>query len=371
MAAKSKRIFYFDALRALAILSVILIHVYTLTRGYVLSGYGAIPSIEWIYTQFIGNSFRIGVDLFLVLSGALSLGRDWTIRSFLSKRLPRIIAPFLFWGLALSVFLISLSYFFNYPYVNSFDIFTISNFIYNAFMAKSLGFAPYWFFWMILGTYLIMPIFNKWILHSDLEELEYFLVFWLITCLFTFTLKTDFPIKLTYFVSPIGLVVLGYYLRYTERKLLNNPYFALALIALSSLAMLAFSYLFSTNQSFYNFDRYSFLMAIEVIGIVILYKNFNKFNIGFLSNEKSVLYRIFVDNGSIFKKFNLMLAKYSYGLYLIHTAILSVLFRTLDYGMFTYTSYFITLFVLDLIVSVLLMSILSRIPYVKNWIGAK
>ncbi len=371
MVTKSKRIFYFDALRALAIISVILIHIYTLTRGYVMSDYAAVPSIEWIYTQFIGNSFRIGVDLFLVLSGALSLGREWSIRSFLSKRLPRIIAPFLFWGLVLSAFLISLSYFFSYPYVSSFSLYSISSFVYNAFMAKSLGFAPYWFFWMILGTYLIMPIFNKWILHSELDELEYFLVFWLITCLFTFTLKTEFPVKLTYFVSPIGLVVLGYYLRYTERKLLNNPYFGIALIVLSSIVMLAFSYLFSTNHSFYNFDRYSFLTAIEVIGVFILFKNFNKFNMGFLSNEKSFLYKVFVDEESIFKRFAFTLAKYSYGIYLIHTAILSVIFRTLNYGMFNYTSYFLTLFILDLIFSVLLMSILSRVPYVKNWIGAK
>lgn len=371
MANESKRIFYFDALRALAIVSVILIHIYTLARGHVISGYGTIPSIEWICTQFIGNAFRIGVDLFLVLSGALSLGRDWTIRSFLSKRLPRIIAPFLFWGFTLSAFLIFLSYFFNYPYVSSFHPSTILNFICNAFMAKSLGFAPYWFFWMILGTYLIMPIFNKWILHSDRKELEYFLILWLVTCLFTFTLKTDFPVKLSYFVSPIGLVVLGYYLRYTERKLLNSPYFGLILIILSSISMLGFSYLLSTNQSFYNFDRYSFLTAIEVIGVFIVFKNFNAFKIGFLSNEKSLPYKLFVDKDSYFKRFAFTLAKYSYGIYLIHTAILSVLYRSLSYGMFNYTRYFLSLFILDLIISLLVMGFLSRVPYVKDWIGAK
>lgn len=371
MATKSKRIFYFDALRALAIISVILIHIYTVTRGYVLSGYGTVPSFEWIYTQFIGNSFRIGVDLFLVLSGALSLGRDWTIKSFLSKRLPRIISPFLFWGIVLSITLISLSYFFNYPYIQSFSLMSILSFIYNAFMAKSIGFAPYWFFWMILGTYLIMPIFNKWILHSDLKELEYFLSIWLLTCLFTFTLKTDFPVKLIYFFSPIGLVVLGYYLRYTERKILNNPYFGILLIVLSSLSMLAFSYLFSTNHSFYNFDRYSILTAIEVIGVFILFKNFDKFNLNFLKDEKSWLYRIFVDKNSIFKKFTFTLAKYSYGLYLIHTAILSILYRSISFSHFNYTSYFLFLFVMDVLISVLVMSLLSRIPHVKDLIGAK
>ena len=238
-------------------------------------------------------------------------------------------------------------------------------------MAKSIGFAPYWFFWMILGTYLIMPIFNKWILHSDLKELEYFLVIWLVTCLFTFTLKSDFPVKLTYFTSPIGLVVLGYYLRYTERRILNKPYFDIFLIVGSASLMLLFSYLFSTSTSFYNFDRYSFLTAIEVIGIVLLFKNFDSLNIRALDNEKGLLYRLFKDEDSPFKKGCFTLARYSYGIYLIHTAILSILFRTLDYSQFTYTAYFLTLLILDIVLCVLIMAVLNRVPYVNRIIGAK
>ena len=45
----------------------------------------------------MGTFFRCGVDIFLMLSGALSLGRIWDIKSFLGKRLPRIVEPFLFW----------------------------------------------------------------------------------------------------------------------------------------------------------------------------------------------------------------------------------------------------------------------------------
>ena len=96
---KSKRIFYFDALRAMAIICVIVVHVYAVTRTYVMADYGIIPSFRWIFSQTLGNCFRIGVDLFLILAGALSLGRVRTIREFLSKRIPRIVAPFLFWGL--------------------------------------------------------------------------------------------------------------------------------------------------------------------------------------------------------------------------------------------------------------------------------
>ena len=56
--------------------------------------------------------FRFGVPLFLMLAGALSLGRDWDIKTFLGKRLPRIIEPFIFWGLILSALVISCSYLF-------------------------------------------------------------------------------------------------------------------------------------------------------------------------------------------------------------------------------------------------------------------
>ena len=163
---KSKRIFYFDALRALAIICVILIHIYTLTRGHVVSGYSNI-SFEWVFTQIIGNPFRLGVDLFLMLSGALSLGREWDIKTFLGKRIPRIVTPFIFWNVILIVIFTYLSYIGRFNFIQTFDINSLINYIVLAFLGKTTGFAPNWFFWMILGTYLFMPIINKWLLHSD------------------------------------------------------------------------------------------------------------------------------------------------------------------------------------------------------------
>ena len=76
---KSKRIFYFDALRAMAIIAVIVIHVFSETM--VLFKYGQLPfhSGGWLFEDVLGVCFRFGVDLFLMLAGALSLGRDWDI----------------------------------------------------------------------------------------------------------------------------------------------------------------------------------------------------------------------------------------------------------------------------------------------------
>ena len=357
---KSKRIFYFDALRALAIICVIVVHIYAVTRVHVMSGYGPMPSLSWIFSQALGNWFRIGVDLFLMLAGALSLGRNWTIREFLAKRIPRIVSPFVFWGLILSAVAIFLSYYFGFNFIYSFDAYSILKFIYGVFMSTSPGFTPYWFFWMILGTYLIMPIFNKWLANCELYEAEYFLIIWMVTCLFDNTLNMTFPIKLSYFTSPIGLVVLGYYLRHTERKLLNNPYFDLCVIVLSAISMLIISWFLSSPEEMYTLSRYSLPMSVEVAGVFLLFRNFTKFNIN-LDVIKPV--------EGIFRKLVMYLARYSYGIYLIQGMFLCIYAKILPY--YEFYSHVAVMFVLIVASSLAVMHILNQVPYVNNVIGAK
>lgn len=257
----SKRIFYLDALRVTAIVSVVLIHVFLGYRYLIVSEYGANISLNWFITDYFSNLFRIGVPIFLMLSGALSLGRDWDIKSFLGRRIPRIIGPFLFWTVAISLSVIAIYLYF--PFIltygavgsSTFSVNGYLNLLYNIIMSSTKFSEQFWFFWMILGTYLIMPIFNKWIKNCKLQELEYFLVIWLVTCLFYYG-SVKIPIQLDYFAGPIGYVVLGYYLRYTDRELFNNPYFGALLIVLSSVIMLVISVLLSTSKDMYLFERY-------------------------------------------------------------------------------------------------------------------
>lgn len=369
---KSKRIFYFDALRALAIISVIFFHVFLLLKYAVYPDYARIPSLNWFLTDFMGTFFRCGVDLFLMLSGALSLGRVWEIKPFLAKRLPRIVYPFVLWGIVLSIVILLISVFipdsvilmqkYGFGTFASYDLGGFLNFLLNAYIAQSrIWFRPYWFFWMILGTYLIMPIINKWLLHSDLKEAEYFLVLWLITCIFTFTLNIKFPIKLNYFTGAIGMVVLGYYLRHTERKIFNNVYVGIILTVVPAALMILISYLFSSTTDIYYFSRYSIFLAIESMGLFIVFKTFSQLNLNF---------NFLTNPNGIFKKSVSVIAKYSYGIYLIHQVIMCILFLLLI-KVLNFKLLAIVLFVGGLGLSILVLALLNRVPHVKNYIGAK
>ena len=346
--SKKKHIFYFDALRALAIICVILIHIFDVgTRDIVIKDYGMVPSLNWFICCIMINCFRIGVPIFLMLSGALSLGRDWTIKEFLSKRLPRIINPFIFWVVFSSIIVYIISIF--TPLVTVDGLFSL---IYMGFTGRPPYFFQNWFFWMILGTYLIMPIYNKWIKNSKLTELEYFLAIWLITCIFDFTLNMEFPVKISYFTSPIGLVVLGYYLRYTERKIFTNKIVPILLIILPCIAMVTLSYLFSSTELIYKFERYTIFVSLEAAGVFLLFRNAN------------------FDAKGCLEKVISKIAQYSYGIYLAHVAVL-ILCKRLIPNIFPYTLWTLILFLLVLLIPMTLLYLFSKVPVLKNNIGVK
>ena len=363
---KSGHIFYLDALRCLAILAVIIFNVAVILKPQIIDTYTSTLNIRWLFGDFLYAGLVMGVDLFLMLSGALSLGREWSIISFFKRRLPRIGLPFVFWGLVLGTLMLLIQlYWPNMIHVvNSFDFKDISNFFIGVFMNKSFGFQQYWLFWMTLGIYLIMPIFNKWLLNADLKEAEYFLVIWLVTCFFVSTLKLELPIKLDYFVGPIGMVILGYYLRYTKRKIFDNKWLPILLIAISLACIIYTSFIHSTPNKLYNCDRYSLFNVAKVAGIFLLFRNFS----GFTFNNDSLS-----KFGGILRKPIISIAVYSYGFYLLNQPILNIIVSIFKHNhLFVgYGSLFFKLFFATLFVCWIIMAVLDRIPYVNQLIGSK
>ena len=97
MKTKKERIFYFDFLRAFAIIGVIICHVNFF--------FGPLTTPLEIIAQLTFHDIgRIGVPLFLMISGALLLNRDYSsLSDFLKKRFIRIVYPFIFWMILITL----------------------------------------------------------------------------------------------------------------------------------------------------------------------------------------------------------------------------------------------------------------------------
>lgn len=352
----NKHIFYFDALRALAILCVITIHVFMITKNNLFFSRYSIHSIHFILLQLMGNPFGVGVDIFLMLSGALLLGRKWDIKDFLSKRIPRITYPFFFWNvlfIALIIILFSNS---DITIIKNFHSTNLISFLINTVQGKEIEFCHNWYFWMIFGVYLILPIFNKWILNSNLKEVEYFLSIWLITCLFDFTLEMNFPVNLSYFTSPIGFVILGYYLRHTKRKVLNNPYITLIILIITSIIMVYLSIILTTPDKLYNFNKYSIFTTIIGASLFLLFKNYHKFQIKFELKK--------------IRKFTSSLAKYSYGIYIIHNPLIYMIFYILPVDSIGYYPTILLIYLSAIFIPLGILMFLNKIPFLNRLIGS-
>lgn len=349
----SKRIFYFDAIRAIAILCVVLLHCTGHLGEMMNYNISSIYSFDGLFLMFANNFFRIGIALFLMLSGALLLGRDWEIKSFYHKRIPRIAKPFLFWSIVFSLILILSSYFVpGINFVTQFKIFDMFNVLVDTLICRAPGSEVYWFFWMMLGMYILMPLANKWINGTELSKIEYFLIVWTVYIIAVYSLMVPIPEMLSFFVSPIGFVVLGYYLRYNERKIFNNPIISLILIVVPSALMMIYSYNVVNTEILFIFDKYSILVMIEAIGVFCLFKS------SFILNNP----------GNVVKKVVSSVAMCSYGMYLIHSQMIMVVRRMLPLN---FTFDLIVFFIVGFVLSWIIIRFLAQIPILNEYIGAK
>ena len=225
-----QRIFYLDELRAIAILAVILCHVDSFYPYVTTSFKLAIP-------YFLTVLGRIGVPLFLMISGALLINKDYDIAFFLKKRFSRILIPFIFW-----VIVISLYQFF----VLKFDISRVTDW--------ALGGGVTWYVYELIGAYFLIPVVNSFIKEYGDRAVRYFLILWAVTLLMeTFNFNLLPHLKMEYFAGFIGYMIFGYYL---NTKKFNVTDSAMILIGIM---MFVIFYVINCANCFYN-DNFTTLI---------------------------------------------------------------------------------------------------------------
>ena len=313
MIAKHTNIQWLDTLRTLAIVGVVIIHV---SSPLVNMTYGKNMHFWWI-GNVVDSAVRFVVPLFLMLSGATLLGKECKLSEFYKRRFTRVLIPFLFWMVAYWVY----RWLLLYPKQQPHDFQGIVQWATNLFLLEGVS-KHFWYIYMILFLYLFVPFLGKGLQKLNLSVISSVLLVWVVltvACksipLNMYSWSGDYGSKLLGYVLYSGYMVLGYYLVKLPVCTAKTR-FSAALIFLLTVAVSAFfTYLFSKNNHKLDLTMYSYLgvnTIIQSIAIFMLVKDLT------------------VENRHLYQTFETV-SKYSYGIYLVHIIIISIMF---DHGIY-------------------------------------
>ena len=213
-ARAAKRWAFMDVLNVVAIFAVILLHVS-------LNIFDAHRDAAWNVALVYQCAAIFAVPIFFMVSGANLLGyrERYSTATFFRKRALRVVLTLVIWSAVVYVLLCFASPLFGYE-PRRFGLIEF---------AKELltdnVISIYWFFYVIIGLYLVTPIFS--LIAADRRVLEYTLVLsvlmsFLVPTLDAFApvhLVTD-PYSLRFFTWSLTYYLLGFYLtRYWDRRI--------------------------------------------------------------------------------------------------------------------------------------------------------
>ena len=299
------RTYYFDYLRVLACFSVIIMHI---TAIMSLSAEGTwynadVKSFYWHVLNVYNCLVRFCVPVFVMISGALFLNPDKYIpvRKLYTKYIPRIVILFIFWSVMLSV----TSYIKGIiiDHTNDLEKLNLEDIIIGPF--------HFWFLYMIVGLYMIVPLLRK---ITESESLtKYFLV---LAVIFTFFLPdcadfiSLFSEKYGKFLSGrINTLDLRFAAGFTGYFLLGH---FLNKVHISR----------KTERIIYLVGIAAIIMMPIVSGYISVLKNkpvmiFDYISVNVLC-ESTVLFVFFKQHFNRENKFIRKLSQYSLGAYIVH-----------------------------------------------------
>ena len=346
---EKQRVISFDVMRIIAVMMVVMVHVLSSLMNSPLN------SKEFIVSNVISGVCRIGVPLFVMISGALMLDekKEITIKEILFKYVKNIVILLVFWSVAYSVFTQASNVVLEKGGV---DV--------KAFLKDCIyGYTHLWFLFMLIGLYLITPILKLFVNKQNEKFVAYFLILAIIFCLLPKTL--DVPIA---FLSGKDGIVGGYFQKFSMGFVLDcTIYYLLGwyvvnvgfkpitrkiiyILGILGLVYTVFaSQFFSTETNrvseivFNNLSVNIFIYALAVF---------------------SFIYEVFKGKELKCEKAIIKLSGLTFGVYVVHVAIVIVLTHFLKgQGLFIRI---LVEWVIAIVVSFVATWIISKIPFVKK-----
>lgn len=242
----NKRIIWLDFVKFIAISMMIAVHCtdnVTPTER----------SEAWynLWGSFYGSFMRPAIPLFVMVTGALLLPVKENISTFYTKRLTRLVIPFIVWSVLYNLFpwitgLLGLSP----TIINDFFAWaepdqSFSGALHNILMIPfnfSMLAVQMWYVYLLIGLYLYMPFFSAWVKQASVKEQKIFLTLWFISLFIPYLREyltkdlwgtcswNEFGL-LHYFAGFNGYLLLGYYIKNND---INFSWGKLAVIGIPS-----------------------------------------------------------------------------------------------------------------------------------------
>ncbi len=332
-----------DIIRIIAVLAVVMIHC----ASHFVSRYNP-NTTEFVFGNLFDSIARLGVPLFLIISGALFLDerKEVTLKGILSKNVKSLAIITMLWAV---IYALMYQVVFPWPNVD------VKNFL----LAVLKGHYHMWYLYMIMGLYIITPFLKKFVSKENKNMVLFFI-------LFSFSVKFLLPtvdqicvrfwnmdligvfldkFHLDFFGGYITYFLTGWYIACVGIDRKYQKYILYLLAALS----LAFIFVYVHFTGHYN-------AAYENIGApVFLYA------VGTFLALSSI-------NWQLKEKTAQKLAacsKLTFGVYLVHVLLLYTFRKTFPYDA-SPVLYILICFVCVVSVSFLFAYAISKIPIVKK-----
>ena len=359
---QSKRIFYYDVLRAIAIIGIVFCHVsvFFVSRDINSSN---------LYISAFFDCFReFSIPIFVMLSGALLIGKKDSLQKFFKKRLSRLFIPFLFWVLIYIIYT-------SFHIYHGFNLANAKGLLLGN--AGTIG-VHFWFVWMIIIAYIGIFIINK-IIQMESDKIigfakKFIPILAMVSVIYIgichFTSFNPYNDKLIYYLSFLAYILIGCFLAKCDflEKRIDRKYLIIITAALFIGTYLWYIFCFVVPRSHLVHQ----FVALGYFNLRILFMSANAFLLfKYLSKTKSFEA---MENKSLGKVFTLI-SNYSYGIYLAHYLILYDLkvnlIKVINFSQGNPLIWIPILVILTTGISLIILAILDRIPYLDKVTGKK
>lgn len=204
--SKPGNIDWISNLRLIALYAVIILH-----STSPLLQFGRVDSVDWWTADFLNALVRFAVPVFVMITGALLLGREYEPWSFLKKRLTRVVVPFLFWSLVYIWYSL-----YNEEITFGGDVWVDAKI---ALHLLKVGSSYHlWYVYMLIGLYFFIPVIGKYVRNASENEVLYFLIIWFALMMITQPYLSRFnpSVDMHYFAGFAGYLVLGHHLAFKD-----------------------------------------------------------------------------------------------------------------------------------------------------------